>query len=77
MYKLLKGLESGRAPGQRPASLPQVAKAVFWSFCGVRKGKDLAADFGSITPLQVICMGVAGAACFVATLLFIVRQVVN
>jgi hypothetical protein len=77
MYKLLKGLEPERAPGHRPASLLQVGKAVFWSFCGVRKGKDLAADFGSITPLQVIVMGVAGAACFVGALLFIVRQVVS
>jgi hypothetical protein len=77
MYKLLKGLEAERQPGHRRASLLQVGKAVFWSFCGVRKGKELAADSGSITPLQVIGMGVVGAACFVATLLFIVRQIVN
>lgn len=77
MYKLLKSLEGEQAEGRPRAGMFQVAKAVFWSFCGVRKGKDLAADFRSITPLQVIVMGVVGAACFVATLLFIVRQVVG
>jgi len=55
----------------------RVLKAVFWSFFGVRKGRDLAADAGNIKPLQVVIAGLVGAAIFVGVLLFLVHLVTH
>jgi len=63
------------AEGPRRATAAQVAKAVFWSFLGVRKRKDYASDTASISPLQVVVAGVIGAAIFVLTLVMIVKLV--
>lgn len=60
---------------RKKASALRVAKAVFWSFFGVRKGKDHDADALHITPLQAIVGGLIGTALFVLILLFIVHQV--
>jgi len=46
-----------------------VARAVFWSFFGVRRRAGLEADTASITPLQAIIGGLIGAALLVACLL--------
>ena len=61
---------------RRKASLGDTARAVFWSFFGVRKGRDHAADVERLNPVHVIVMGVIGAAIFVGTLLVIVHLVV-
>ena len=58
---------------QRRASLADVAKAVFWSFFGVRKKKDYESDSASISPVQVVVAGIAGAALFVLMLLLVVK----
>lgn len=63
------------APARRKAGPLQIARAVFWSFLGVRKSRDHDADAASLTPVQVIVAGVIGAALFVATLILIVRWV--
>ncbi len=60
-----------------PASLVQVAGAVFWSFFGVRKGNAMRKDAVTIRPHQVILVGVALAAVFVATLLLVVRLILK
>ena len=60
---------------RKKASLGQVAKAVFWSFLGVRKSRDHDRDAVSITPLQVVVAGVIGAALFVFCLIVIVQLV--
>jgi predicted mannosyl-3-phosphoglycerate phosphatase (HAD superfamily) len=62
---------------QRKASLRQTAGAVFWSFFGVRKSKDHAADVARLNPVHVIIMGVVGAAIFVGVLITIVTLVVG
>jgi hypothetical protein len=62
-------------PARRKARLLQVARAVFWSFLGVRKSKDRDADAESIRPAQVIVMGIIGAGVFVTCLILIVRWV--
>lgn len=62
---------------QRKASLAQTAGAVFWSFFGVRKGKDHAADVAKLNPVHVIIMGIVGAAIFVSVLITIVKLVVG
>jgi len=67
-----------RDPGARkPASLLQVASAVFWSFFGVRKGRHMLQDMESIKPLHVVIVGVVAGAIFVLTLLVIVRIVIR
>jgi len=65
-----------------PAALPKAsfakaAKAVFWSFFGVRKKQDYESDSTSISPVQVIAAGLIGAVLFVLTLVMIVKLVTS
>lgn len=63
---------------QRPnATALQAARAVFWSFFGVRKSADYDRDAVRLTPGQVIAAGLIGAALFIATLLGVVYLVMH
>jgi hypothetical protein len=62
-------------PARRKAGMVQVAKAVFWSFFGVRKSRDHDRDSASITPVQVVVAGVIGAAVLVFFLVMLVHLV--
>ena len=62
---------------QRKASAAEVARAVFWSFFGVRKKKDYDSDSASISPVQVIVAGAVGGVLFVLTLLLVVKLVTS
>ncbi len=62
---------------QKKASLPQVAKAVFWSFLGIRKRRDYETDSVELKPQQVIIAGLIGAALLVFTLILLVRLVIS
>lgn len=53
----------------------RVARAVFWSFFGVRKNVALEDDAAHITPAQAIIGGIVGAALFVAILISVVVAV--
>ncbi len=64
-------------PPNQKASLFTVAKAVFWSFLGIRRKTDMQSDVVKITPMQVIVMGVIGAAIFVASLVTFVHFVTS
>jgi len=55
----------------------QVARAVFWSFFGVRKRADYDRDALQLTPVQVIVAGLIGAALFIATLIGVVYVVMR
>ena len=57
------------------AGVLQVARAVFWSFLGIRKSRDHDRDAVSITPLQVVVAGVIGAAVLVFCIIMVVRLV--
>ena len=59
------------------AGIGQVAKAVMWSFLGIRKRTQHESDMARITPVQAIVAGLIGAASFVAMLLVVVRVVLN
>lgn len=59
------------------ASFLAVAKAVFWSFFGVRKRKDYESDSVSISPVQVIIAGIIGAVLFVLALVMVVKLVTS
>jgi hypothetical protein len=65
-----------RAAARRNASLRQTARAVAWSFFGVRKKSGYEDDAAQLNPVHVILMGIAGAALFVAVLLVIIKHVV-
>jgi DUF2970 family protein len=62
---------------RRNASPLEVAKAVFWSFLGIRKRAAHESDIARIKPAQVIIAGIIGAVIFVTSLIFIVRFVVS
>jgi hypothetical protein len=67
--------EPGGAP--RPASVAQIARAVFWSFFGIRKRSHLEQDAVTIKPWQAIVAGVIGMVLFVLALLAIVRLILE
>jgi hypothetical protein len=62
---------------KRRASFAQTMKAVFWSFFGVRKGRDHDRDMAQLNPVHVIIAGLLATALFILVLLLIVRAVVN
>ena len=64
-------------PAARKASFGQTARAVLWSFFGVRRKADYQRDAAQLNPLHVIIVGVLAAALFVFTLIMIVRAVVG
>ena len=65
------------ADKRRQASLFAVAKAVFWSFLGIRRKSALESDVVNLKPVQVIVAGIIGAALFVTTILLVVRYVIK
>lgn len=62
---------------KRRASFAQTMKAVFWSFFGVRKGRDHDRYMAQLNPVHVIVAGILAAVIFVVVLLLIVRAVVG
>ena len=65
-------------PGKPAKAGPlQVAKAVFWSFLGIRKRSAHERDAVTITPVQAIVAGIIGAAIFVLSLLLLVRFITS
>ena len=62
---------------QQKASPLTVAKAVFWSFLGIRRNKDYEADSLRLTPAQVIFAGLIGAALLITSLVLLVRFIVG
>jgi hypothetical protein len=61
---------------RRPASFAHTARAVLWSFFGVRKRAHYEEDAATLNPVHVIVMGIVGAALFIAILLSIIKFVV-
>ncbi|MBU6492271.1 DUF2970 domain-containing protein [Pandoraea sp.] len=62
---------------RRKPSFGQSMRAVFWSFFGVRKGKDHDRDMAQLNPVHVIVAGLVGAALFIAILIVVVRVAIN
>ena len=50
----------------------QVAGAVFWSFFGVRRGKDMQQDLVTIRPHHVVIVGLVSGLAFVLALVALV-----
>lgn len=64
-------------PPPRKATPLQVAKAVFWSFLGIRRRTAHEHDAVTLTPRQVIIAGILGAIIFVLSLVAFVRFITN
>ena len=64
-------------PEIKTASPLQVAKAVFWSFFGVRKRAEHEKDLVQIKPVQVVIAGLVGAAVFVLSLVLLVKFIIG
>lgn len=67
--------DNGGSP--RKSSFGQSMRAVFWSFFGVRKRRDLEADATQLNPLHVIIAALIGAAVLIGVLILVVRLVVG
>ena len=70
-------MSSLKEASQRPASLLQTARAVAWSFLGIRRSSGLEQDVQELNPVHVVIGGVLGAAVFVAFIVLLVRWVVS
>ena len=55
----------------------RTAKAVAWSFFGIRRRADHAKDVEQLNPIHVVIAGVVGAALFVLLLVLLVRWVIS
>ena len=59
------------------ATLPQVIKAVFWSFLGIRRRAEYEKDAVALKPVQVIIAGIIGALVLVLSLVTLVRFILS
>ena len=64
-------------PPPRNATIVEVARAVFASFLGIRKGQAMRRDAVTIRPQQVIAVAVVLVALFVVSLIVIVRIIIR
>ena len=69
--------DSGHAPIARKAGPLDVARAVFWSFLGIRKRAAHEKDFVTLKPLQVVIAGIIGAVILVLSIVTLVRFVTS
>jgi preprotein translocase subunit Sec61beta len=69
--------DPGSPPPPRTASLLDVAKAVLWSFFGVRKSNAMHRDTLAIKPHQVVLVAIFFAAILVVGLLLAVRLIMR
>ena len=63
-------------PAKRRAGFGQTARAVLWSFFGVRRKADYEKDAAELNPVHVIIAGILAAALFIALLIIVVNLVV-
>jgi hypothetical protein len=63
--------------GLKTASPLQVAKAVFWSFFGIRRRSGHEQDLAQLKPAQIVIAGLIGALIFVLGLVLLVKFVVG
>ena len=64
-------------PELKTASPLQVAKAVLWSFFGVRRRAEHEKDLAQIKLVQVVIAGLIGAAIFVSSLVLLVKFIIG
>ncbi|VVE36302.1 DUF2970 domain-containing protein [Pandoraea anhela] len=62
---------------QRKLSFVQTIGAVFWSFFGVRKGRDHDRDMARLNPVHLIVAGLIGGILFVVALVFLAKLAIR
>lgn len=67
----------GEAEKPARATPLQVARAVLWSFFGIRKRAEYEKDAVRLTLPQVVVAGLIGAAVFVLSLILLVRYILS
>jgi hypothetical protein len=67
--------DPGAPADAKPATMIQVAGAVFWSFFGVRKGRHMLEDTTTIKPHHVIIVGLLAGLAFVLALIALVTVI--
>ena len=67
--------EVAMAAPERKPSLLRTAKAVAWSFIGIRKSSESQEDMGRLNPFHVIAVALVGVALFVGGLVALVHWV--
>lgn len=67
-------VEEQKAAGATPL---QVAKAVFWSFFGIRRRAEYEKDAVALKPAQVIIAGIIGAMLLVLSLVTLVQFIIR
>ena len=65
------------SPHARKGSFLQTARAVAWSFLGIRRASGLEEDVKRLNPIHVVVAGVLGAALFVLFLIALVHWVTS
>ncbi len=65
-----------REAAERSGSFTRTAKAVAWSFFGVRRRADLEQDVQRLNPVHVVVAGLIGALVFIVALVMIVRWII-
>ena len=68
--------ESDANPVVRKGSLWRTARAVGWSFFGVRRSSGFEGDVAQIKPLHIVVVGIVGLLLFVVSLIALVNWVV-
>ncbi|WP_428420187.1 DUF2970 domain-containing protein [Methylibium sp.] len=66
-----------RDASRRKGSFTRTARAVAWSFFGVRKSADYERDVSEINPVHVVIAGIVGVLLFIGGLLLLVRWVIG
>lgn len=78
--------KSQQMPVERPAdpqkdlrksSIFRTAKAVMWSFVGLRSGGGYEQDVAQLNPLQIVFAGLVGVFVFVGSLIWLATWVVG
>ncbi|MFM7331489.1 MAG: DUF2970 domain-containing protein [Brachymonas sp.] len=58
-------------------SILRTAKAVAWSFVGLRSGKEFEKDTQQLNPIHIVIAGFVGVAFFIGVLLLVVNWAVK
>jgi hypothetical protein len=69
--------DAGSSATDRPIRFSESFKAVFWSFFGVRKRRDLERDSQRLNPVHVVITAFVMMAIFIGILLTVVHFVVS
>ena len=69
--------DSDDSPTDRPIRFSESFRAVFWSFFGVRKRRDLERDAKRLNPVHVVITAFLMMAAFIGILITVVHFVVT